>query len=273
MDIDVDNLFEPSAKVKPSDLTFKAYLQNPVEVSINAYLIQYQDKNILVDTGAGELFGSNAGKLLQTLKQYGLTPDQITDILITHIHLDHVGGLVINNSIVYPKAIIHVNEVELDSWTKTIDESKNQNIASKEQQKIAEDVQRVVLTCFKANQIKTFKNAPGNLLPNIQVLPTVGHTPGHTVFVLTSNKESMYFWGDLIHVESVQFQDPFMTNHFDQDMQLAKQVRDSFYHNMAEAQSLIAAAHQSFPGIGRIQKKQKKYRWIPVPFSVIGRTK
>jgi len=116
VDIDVDELFDAQEGLKASDLTTKAFLQNPVEVSINSYLIQSPTQTILVDAGAGQLFGASAGKLVQSLHAYGLQPEDITDILITHIHVDHAGGLALDNKRVYPNAIIHINEVEFTYW-------------------------------------------------------------------------------------------------------------------------------------------------------------
>lgn len=273
VDIDVDQLFEPKGDIKASDLIHNAYLHNPVEVSINVYLIQYDDKNILVDTGAGQIFGDHAGNLTKSLNQYGLTPEEITDILITHIHVDHIGGLVMDNKIVYPNALVHVNEVEFEYWMQKMNSDKARSTLAQEQRKIVENVQKVVSVYIESNQIVTFKNTIGQLLPHIEVLPTIGHTPGHTVFVLNSDEQRMYFWGDLVHVASVQFIDPYMINHFDEDTQLAKEVRNTFYDKMVDKEYLIGGAHQSFPGIGRIQKVGQHYQWIAVPFSVSGRTK
>lgn len=273
VDIDVDELFDAQEELKASDLTTKAFLQNPVEVSINSYLIQSPTQTILVDVGAGELFGASAGKLVQSLHAYGLQPEDITDILITHIHVDHAGGLTLDNKRVYPNATIHINEIEFTYWLTTMNSDEARNTLSAEQKKIVIGVQNAVSLYRDSNQIATFKNQVGPLFPHIEVLPTVGHTPGHTVYVLHSQDEQIYFWGDLVHVVSVQFEAPFLTNHFDEDQNLAKSVRNSFYQHMAQKQSLIAGAHQSFPGFGRIRQMDNHYEWIAVPYSVTGRTK
>jgi hypothetical protein len=90
---------------------------NSVEASMNAYLIQLDSRLILVDTGAGELFGPKLDKLPDSLRSVGVQPEQITDILLTHIHLDHSGGLTIGGQRVFPNATVHVNKLELDYWT------------------------------------------------------------------------------------------------------------------------------------------------------------
>ncbi|MDR0195828.1 MAG: MBL fold metallo-hydrolase [Myroides sp.] len=273
VDIDVKQLFEPKDGNTAEQLVKKEYLQNPVEVSINTYLIQDGKKNILVDTGAGDIFGSNAGSLLKSLNAYGLKPSEITDILITHIHADHTGGLVVNDKMVFPNATLHVNEQELNFWFKEVVLSDEQDTNKGADAKTYENARNMMTPYIKANKVKTFKGDNVELLSNIKALCFAGHTPGHTVYVLQSKGELMYFWGDLVHVASVQFLDPFMTDHFDVEQEEAKQTRYTFYEKVVKQQALIGASHISFPGIGRLQKTQQSYKWIAVPFSVKGRTK
>src|SRR3989441_11365367 len=87
-----------------------------VEASMNAYLIQLDNRLILVDTGAGELLGPKLDKLPDSLRSVGVQPEQITDILLTHIHPDHSGGLTVGGRRVFPNATVHVNKLELDYW-------------------------------------------------------------------------------------------------------------------------------------------------------------
>ena len=88
-----------------------------VEASMNAYLIQLDNRLILVDTGAGELLGPKLDKLPDSLRSAGVQPEQITDILLTHIHPDHSGGLTVGGRRIFPNATVHVNKLQLDYWT------------------------------------------------------------------------------------------------------------------------------------------------------------
>ena len=111
---DLYQLLTATSHSHTQELLDKAFLANPVEASINAFLIQSSQKNILVDTGSGDLFGpGNGGKLLDSLASIGVKADDISDILITHIHTDHTGGLVRNGQPAFPNATVHVGAADL----------------------------------------------------------------------------------------------------------------------------------------------------------------
>lgn len=81
----------------------------------------------------------------------------------------------------------------------------------------------------------------------------------------------MVFWGDLVHIASVQFIDPLMDDHFDVSIDKGKTQRVAFYKKVSDEKYLIAASHISFPGFGHLKSEGNKYVWIPVPYSVEGR--
>ena len=92
------------------------YQTTEVDASVNAYLIRAGDRLILMDAGTGELYGPTLNKLEASLKAVGVTPEQITDILITHIHTDHTGGLMDGKRIVFPNATVHIEQKEVAYW-------------------------------------------------------------------------------------------------------------------------------------------------------------
>ncbi|WP_349507602.1 MBL fold metallo-hydrolase, partial [Agrobacterium pusense] len=111
---DLYKLLTGKSQSHTTELLDKAFLANPVEASINAFLNQSPGKNILVDTGSGDLFGpGNGGKLLDSLASVGVKADDISDILITHIHTDHTGGLVRNGQPAFRNATVHVGAPDL----------------------------------------------------------------------------------------------------------------------------------------------------------------
>jgi len=253
---------------KVADLLRQEHLTDPVEVSINAYLIKLADKLVLLDTGAGELFGpEHGGKLLANLQAAGYSPEQITDILITHIHLDHSGGLTAINRRLFPNATVHVNQKELDFWLTHQTPKKNEARGIK-------DNRTAFLTLkpyLDAGQVRSFAGDT-SLFKEVRAVEYAGHTPGHTVFVLESQNEKLVFWGDLIHVAAVQLHAPEMANEFDFDKERAGAQRQRAYQQAAEEGYLVAADHIAFPGIGRIKKEASSYRWRPLPYTLLGRT-
>lgn len=270
--IDATKLFAGAAPEKITQLLDNSFLKNPVELSINAYLIQDGGKKILIDAGSGELMGKYGGKLTESLQQAGIQPEEITDILITHVHADHSGGLVVAGKKIFPNAVIHVHQTEVDFWLNA------KNKAAADPKHMGADPQsftnaeNVLTPYLQNNQVKTFSKET-EVLPHIVALPYPGHTPGHTVYVLSSKNEKLYFWGDMIHMSAVQLPAPALPDHFDVDVAAQQKNRKTFYNKAAQEKHLIAAAHISFPGIGHLQKNGDSFLWVPVPFSLEGRTK
>ncbi|MDI9701424.1 MBL fold metallo-hydrolase, partial [Burkholderia cenocepacia] len=94
----------------------RAFLEPPVQGSINAFLVDTGSKRILVDAGAGALYGDCCGKLLDDLRAAGYAPAQIDEVLLTHLHKDHVGGIASNGAMTFPNAVVRVNAVEAAYW-------------------------------------------------------------------------------------------------------------------------------------------------------------
>ena len=115
VDLPVDKLLkEPAAKTTAA--LKKSFLSVPVETSFNGYLVNTGAKLVLIDAGAGTLFGPTLGKLVASLQAAGYKPEQVDDILITHMHPDHVGGLAANGAIVFPNATVHADRRDADFW-------------------------------------------------------------------------------------------------------------------------------------------------------------
>jgi glyoxylase-like metal-dependent hydrolase (beta-lactamase superfamily II) len=112
---DLHDLLRDTTNQKTDALLEKGFVTNPVEASINVFLFKLAGRTFLVDTGSGELFPAGfGGKLLQSLTAAGVRPEQITDILLTHAHDDHMGGLVHNGALTFPNATVHVAKADVD---------------------------------------------------------------------------------------------------------------------------------------------------------------
>ncbi len=239
----------------------RAYVSNPLEASINAFLIESGSRRILVDTGAGEIFGPGlAGRIPQTLRAAGIDPDRIDDILITHVHTDHSGGLVVAGKRVYPRAIVHVGKPDVDYFLDKTNAAKTGYDAR------YFDEARVTLKPYlDAGKLQTFA-ARAEILPGIVAELRPGHTPGSAFYTLTSGGQSLVFVGDIIHAAAVQFPVPTVTITFDQDQAAARDTRLKAFAEFAANGTLIAAPHLSFPGVGHIRADTSGYRWLPIEY-------
>nr|EKX4094499.1 MBL fold metallo-hydrolase [Klebsiella pneumoniae] len=237
--------------------------RNPIEASINVFLLELPGHRVLVDTGAGQLFGPQAGgRLTESLAAMGLRPQDVTDVLLTHAHSDHAGGLIQDGRRVFPNAVVHVGQPDVDFF---FDDS-NQKKTGYEQQYF--DIARRTLKPYlDAGKVATFSGTQ-QVLPGITATIHPGHTPGSAFYRLESDGESIVFVGDIIHVPAVQFAKPRVTIAYDQDPSQAAAVRQSQFATFARERTLIAAPHLPFPGIGHVRAgSEGGYDWVPVTYT------
>ena len=234
---------------------------NPVNVPVNGYLVRLGTHVILIDAGAGALYGPNLGKLKASLTAVGYQPEQVTDVVLTHIHPDHTGGLVQGQTRVFPNATVHLDKRELDYWLS----KANADSAPTAQKGYFEQAARTVQPYVDAGQVKTFEGAT-ELFPGFHSVPAPGHTPGHTFYTLESQGNKLVFWGDILHEADVQFPDPTVTASFDVNSPEAMQTRKAAFADAVSKHYLVAPDHINFPGIGHVRAEGDHYRWLPVPY-------
>lgn len=239
-------------------LLASAGLPGAVPTSVNAFLIDTGRKRILVDAGSGALLGPSLGKVLGNLRSAGYAPEQIDEVLLTHLHLDHVGGLAHDGKAVFANAVIRVDREEADFWqdkanTPKVDDSVKGSF----------DGAIASLAPYAATgRLRPF-DAGATIEPGITAVAMKGHTPGHTVFRVQSGGRTMMIWGDIVHVAAVQFPDPKVTILFDSTPAQAEATREAAYADAARKGYLVAAAHIAFPGIGRVKAEGAGYAWQP----------
>jgi glyoxylase-like metal-dependent hydrolase (beta-lactamase superfamily II) len=124
VDLPVDKLLTNTTPAKVTKALAGSFEKSPLEISVNAYLVNTGSKLVLIDTGAGNLFGPTLGNLLANLKASGYTPDQVDEILITHMHPDHVGGLLTGGKIAFPNAIVRATQQDADFWLSQVNLDK-----------------------------------------------------------------------------------------------------------------------------------------------------
>jgi glyoxylase-like metal-dependent hydrolase (beta-lactamase superfamily II) len=233
-----------------------------VETSITAYLIRTNNKLILIDAGSGAFMGPTLGKLTQSLINAGFQPEQIDAVLLSHLHPDHVGGLVANDKMVFPNAMIYVSKSDAAFWL------SEENTKKANDKYFFEAAQKSMAPYLKAGKVKTFDYGT-SLFPGLTTIATPGHSAGHTSYVFDSNGEKIVFWGDLIHAGAVQFEDPAVTIHFDSDATKAAEERKQAFKEAAKVKYWVAAPHLSFPGIGHVRANGSSYTWVPLNYSTI----
>lgn len=261
VDLPVDKLLSQKAEATTAALA-KAHLKAPLETSDNAFLINTGKKLILVDTGAGVLFGPTLGKLQASMQAAGYTPDQVDEVYLTHMHSDHLGGLARESGMAFPNAVVRASKTEAGHWLNQANMDKAP-AAGKDTFKNA----RAVLDPYlKAGKFKAFEGDI-EVSPGIRAQGGHGHTPGHTTFVLESGGRKMVFIGDLIHVAAVQFENPAVTIGFDGDQKAAAAARKKLFDAAAKDGTLIGGAHLQFPGLGYLRSEGKGYRFIPVNYT------
>jgi glyoxylase-like metal-dependent hydrolase (beta-lactamase superfamily II) len=260
--IDLHDLLRGITPAQADELLAQSYLSNPVEASINAFLLETGSRRVLVDTGAGELFGPhNAGRLPETLRAAGVSMEQIDDILITHVHTDHSGGLTVGGKMLFPNATLHVGKPDVDYFLDKTNAAKNHYPA-----RYFDEATATLKPYVDAGKVKPFA-ARSELLPGIIGEVRPGHTPGSAFYTLTSRGASIVFIGDIIHAGAVQFPSPRVTITFDQNPVQARDVRLSAFTSFAADRTLIAAPHLSFPGVGHIRAEGSGYRWYPIDYA------
>lgn len=265
IDAPMDTLLNAPAAKTTATLK-RAFLGVPTETSTNAYLVNTGTRLILIDTGAGAFFGPTLGKLTANLKAAGYLPEQVDDIFITHMHPDHVGGLVAGGAIVFSNATIHADQRDADYWLSqaTLDHAATD--ARSFVPEFVKDAMTALKPYIASGKFQPFQGS-GALLPGMTAIASHGHTLGHTSYLIESKGQKLIIAGDLIHAGAVQFASPSVTIDFDTDKQAAATSRAAVFGEAASEGALVAAAHLSFPGLGHLRAQGKAWVWVPLNYS------
>ena len=258
----VDTLLTNTTKAKSDKTLARNFLKSPVETSVNAYLINTGTKLVLVDTGAAGLFGPTLGRLAESLKSAGYQAEQVDEIYITHMHPDHVGGLMAGEKMAFPNAVVRADKRDADFWLS----QANLDNAPAEGKGFFQGAMASLNPYVAAGKFKPF-DGNTELAPGIKAMAAPGHTPGHSLYVVESGGRKLVLWGDLMHVAAVQFAEPSVTIAFDTDSKNAAVQRKRAYAEAAKQGYLVGSAHLSFPGLGHLRAEGKGYTFVPVNYS------
>jgi glyoxylase-like metal-dependent hydrolase (beta-lactamase superfamily II) len=231
----------------------------PVHTSVNAFVVRTGKHTFLIDAGSkGEEYGGSMGHLLENLQHAGIDPASIEAVLLTHMHFDHVSNLLTaDGKRAFPNATVRMAKAEYDYWL-------NPALATDSDRRQRLQMLKTVLALYEAaGACKPF--APGEEpFPGVTALTQAGHTPGHTVYKIGKGREAVWFIGDLIHFGGVQFARPQVTVTFDTDSAKAMSNRVALFGEAEKQGAVLAGAHLTFPGMGRLVAKGSGYDWVPL---------
>jgi len=251
---------EPAARAAWLDEMFLP--QDAFDWALNVAIVRRGDQTILIDAGLGldpDLHLPRAGQLVKRLAAAGIDLAAVTDVVLTHMHMDHVGGLLVDGvrEQLRPDLRIHVAAAEVAFW-------EAPDFSHTAMPSGFPDALRATATRFVkeyGSYLRTFDDEH-EVAPGVTVYRTGGHTPGHSVVRLASNGDALTFAGDAVF--AVGFDQPDWHNGFEHDPEEAARVRIRLLRELAETGELLVATHLPFPSVGHVAIDGDTFRWVPV---------
>ncbi|HEX4411378.1 MAG TPA: MBL fold metallo-hydrolase [Xanthobacteraceae bacterium] len=229
--------------------------------ALNAVLMRSGEQTILVDAGLGldpDLHLPRAGQLVRRLESAGIDLSSVTDIVLTHMHMDHVGGLLVDGvkERLRKDLRIHVAAAEVKFW-------QSPDFSRTAMPEGFPDALRSAAKRFIKEYGSTLQifEEQHEVAPGVTVQRTGGHTPGHSVIRLSSKGDRLTFAGDAVF--AVGFEQPGWHNGFEHDPEEAARVRINLLRELAATGEQLVATHLPFPSVGRVAVAGEAFRWVP----------
>jgi glyoxylase-like metal-dependent hydrolase (beta-lactamase superfamily II) len=226
--------------------------------SVNAFLIHSKGRLAIVDTGSGNYLQPTAGFVQRNLVAAGIDPKSIDTVLLTHMHPDHSAGLtdMSNGQRLFPNAELVMHENEPPHW---FDDSAMAK-ADERSRKLYFLAGREQILPYK-DRTRLFRQ--GEVFPGVTAVPSLGHTPGHTAFLVASGNDQLMIWGDTVHVPEVQTAFPDAGMAFDTDLAAAAASRKRMFDRVSADGILVAGMHLHFPAFSRLARRGDAYALVP----------
>lgn len=230
--------------------------------ALNAVMVRSGDRTILIDAGLGsdpDLHLPRAGQLIKRLEAAGIDLASVTDLVLTHMHMDHVGGLLVDGvkARLRKDLRIHVAAAEVKFW-------ESPDFSRVAMPPGFPDALRATAKQFVkeyGDQLRQF-DQEHEVAPGVVVRRTGGHTPGHSVVRVASGGDALTFAGDAVF--AVGFEHPEWHNGFEHDPEEAARVRVRLLRELAKTGELLVATHMPFPSVGHVAVDGDAFRWVPV---------
>src|ERR1700686_5006298 len=223
--------------------------------NVNAFLIHSRGRLPIVDPGSGNYLMPTAGFVQRNLAAAGIDPKSIDTVLLTHMHPDHSAGLpdMSSGQLLFPNAELVMHENELAHWfddgamTKVDERSRKLYfLAGREQ-----------VAPYK-DRTRLFRQ--GEVFPGVTAVPSLGHTPGHTAYLIASGTDQLMIWGDTVHVPEVQTAFPEAGMAFDTDLAAPAASRKRMFDRVSADGVLVAGMH--FPAFSRLARRGDAYALV-----------
>ena len=230
--------------------------------ALNVVMVRSGGKTILIDAGLGsdpDLHLPRAGQTIRRLEAAGIDLAEVTDLVLTHMHMDHIGGLLVDGvkERLRKDLRIHVAAAEVRFW-------ESPDFSRTAMPPGFPDALRATAKRFVneyGSQLRPFEEQY-EVAPGVVVRRTGGHTPGHSVVRVASGGDALTFAGDAVF--AVGFDQPDWHNGFEHDPEEAARVRIRLLRELAETGEMLVATHLPFPSVGRVAVDGDAFRWVPV---------
>jgi glyoxylase-like metal-dependent hydrolase (beta-lactamase superfamily II) len=231
-----------------------------VPIPFTPNLVKTSGKLVLIDagTGSGQTGGPKAGLLMKNLAAAGVEPGAISAILVSHFHGDHIFGLMTKapeNTPVFPNATLFVPAVEYRFWM-----DPNVGRLPEGRRPLAVRIQEMFP--LLKDKLQIFEGDK-ELVPGIRPIDSVGHTPGHTSFQVSSGNDQLIVLGDVTNIPALFAKNPGWHAAFDQDAPTAEATRRKIFDRIVADKSRVTGYHFPFPAGGTIVKDGQGYAFMP----------
>lgn len=234
----------------------------PIRTAVNCFLVNTGSKLVMIDAGGARMLGPTAGRMPAALAQMGIDPGQVDEVYVTHMHGDHLHGTVTpEGGKVFPNAVLRIAKEDVDYWGSPAVEA-----AAPENQKGRFIAAKRAMAAY-GDRLQPFELG-SELTPGIRSVPAVGHTPGHSCYLVTSGNAKLLLLGDTLHVGPVQFARPEVTVMFDFRQDMARARRIELFEMAVKEDMLIGAVHLPFPAVGRLRKRDSGYTYEALPWQM-----
>ena len=230
-----------------------------VPIPFNITLIKFGNETVLFDAGTGGQFQPTAGAMIANMAAAGIKPEQITRVIVSHFHPDHVFGLMSkapDNTPVFANAAIYVPSTEFRFWMDSAIFTK----LPERQHGLPKRLQ--AMFPLLKDRVKQYE-WDTEVIPGIHSIAAPGHTPGHTAFVVASGKEQLMVLSDTTNMPALFAKHPNWHGVIDADPVLAETTRRRLFDRAVSDKALVTGYHFPFPAVGTIVPDGTGYTFVP----------